>query len=148
MTWHFILKNFVKVIPMGISTQTAHSFEFAVQSRSLKFINFRFDLKNGTVKSIQIDMNRHKLIWFFTLRAKTTQLDPILEPEAPTNVWCINNQTKLCSVLLLWLVQFLMHQTLDQKVGLISFVRRPQLLKNKKRSSAIYHSALGKKTLL
>ena len=28
------------------------------------------------------------------------------------NVWCNKNQTKLISVLLLWLVRFLMHQTL------------------------------------
>ena len=28
------------------------------------------------------------------------------------NVWCIKNRTKLSSVLLLWLVWFLMHQTL------------------------------------
>ena len=28
------------------------------------------------------------------------------------NIWCINNRTKLSSVLILWLVWFVMHQTL------------------------------------
>ena len=41
------------------------------------------------------------------------------------NVWCIKNQTKLSSVLLLWLVRFLMHQTL---VGILQNISISVLL--------------------
>ena len=37
------------------------------------------------------------------------------------NVWCIKNRTKLSSVLLLWLVRFLMHQTLLKVKSLLIF---------------------------
>ena len=53
--------------------------------------------------------------WTFLCKVSRSGWQPqilIPIPCPPSNVWCNVNQTKLISVLLLWLVRFLMHQTL------------------------------------